>query len=72
MHRLYTVYALRDNSKRRHTYFTPALHVNDTISSAISDFITIIISKYGAEYTRFTESVEGEINALGLNGCDLQ
>ncbi len=37
-------------------YFSPAQNVNDIISSGISAFITIIIVKYGAEYTRFTEA----------------
>lgn len=38
------------------TYFSLALNVNDIISSGISAFITIIILKYGAEYTRLTEA----------------
>lgn len=38
---------------------TLALDVNDITSSGISPFITIIILKYGAEYTRFTEARQG-------------
>lgn len=55
---IHSIYPEKQQQKASDTwmYFSPALNVNDIISSGISAFITIIILKYGAEYTRFTEA----------------
>lgn len=56
---MHSIFTVRHQQKSSDTgmYFSPAaLNVNDIISSGISAFITIIILKYGAEYTRFIEA----------------